>query len=147
MVEDCPFCGKIENKKWMLDDETAVALEDENPISKGHTLVVPRNHVDSVFDLKAYEYRGLWELVRTVRDKVSKFDPKPAGMNIGVNVGKAAGQTVMHAHVHVIPRYKGDVHDPRGGVRCVVPELAAYWELEGDNAHASLTTSNLVQRA
>ena len=105
----------------------ALALRDAFPISEGHTLVVPRRHVASLFDLTPEEQTELWQLVAHVRaELVDKFHPD--AFNIGINDGEAAGQTVPHAHIHVIPRYHGDLADPRGGVRWVIPEKAAYWK-------------------
>jgi diadenosine tetraphosphate (Ap4A) HIT family hydrolase len=111
----------------MFESARAIALLDGFPVSEGHTLVIPRRHVASVFDLTANEQLELWELVgRTRQLLIAKHGI--AGFNIGVNDGTAAGQTVAHAHVHVIPRRSGDVSDPRGGVRWVIPERAAYWK-------------------
>jgi diadenosine tetraphosphate (Ap4A) HIT family hydrolase len=95
------------------------------PVTDGHTLVVPRKHIASVFDLCDDEQSPLWQLVVAVRKQLLA-DFKPAGFNIGINDGEAAGQTVLHAHIHVIPRYAGDVVDPRGGIRWVIPEKARY---------------------
>jgi len=105
----------------------AVAFADGYPVAAGHTLVVPRRHVASVFDLAAEEYAALWALVAAVRARLAARAGAD-GFTIGVNDGVAAGQTVGHAHVHVIPRRAGDVGDPRGGVRWVLPERAGYWE-------------------
>jgi diadenosine tetraphosphate (Ap4A) HIT family hydrolase len=131
VVELCPFCPRIDSGDVTRQTAAAVAFGDFHPASRGHTLVVPRRHVPSVFGLDADEYHELWELVWAVHDDISN-QLAPAGMNVGINVGPAAGQTVVHAHVHVIPRYSGDVPDPRGGVRWVLPERAAYWIRERD---------------
>ncbi len=96
-------------------------------MTEGHTLVVPERHVASLFDLDAEERADVWRLVDEVRAALLESHG-PDGFNVGVNDGAAAGQTVWHAHVHVIPRYAGDVPDPRGGIRWVVPETASYWE-------------------
>ena len=122
---DCPFC-RLEKNRILLESEFALAFLDGFPVSQGHTLVVPRRHVASLFDLTPEEQAALWRMVAEVR--AGLLDGlKPDGFNVGVNDGMAAGQTVMHAHVHVIPRRSGDVPDPRGGVRWVVPDKAAYW--------------------
>ena len=121
----CPFCNP-EASRIRLENEVAVAVLDGFPVAEGHTLVVPRRHVASLFDLAVEEQEALWRLVALVRAGLCD-GLKPDGFNIGVNDGVAAGQTVMHAHVHVIPRRSGDVADPRGGVRWVVPGKAAYW--------------------
>lgn len=96
------------------------------PVSEGHTLVVPRRHVARAEDLKDDEWSDLFALVRDVTRRVAAIDGVD-GVNVGFNSGSAAGQTVDHAHVHVIPRILGDVDDPRGGVRWVLPETADYW--------------------
>ena len=105
---------------------TAVALLDGFPVSPGHTLVVPRRHQGSLFDLPPEEQEDIWALVGLVRERL-RFEHQVDGFNVGLNDGPAAGQTVLHAHVHVIPRYEGDLPDPRGGVRWVIPEKADYW--------------------
>jgi diadenosine tetraphosphate (Ap4A) HIT family hydrolase len=121
----CPFCD-LEKPRICLENEFAAAFLDGFPVAKGHTLVVPTRHVVSVFDLSEEEQAALWRLVALVRGKLMA-ELKPDGFNVGVNDGPAAGQTVMHAHVHIIPRRKGDVADPRGGVRWIVPGKAQYW--------------------
>lgn len=126
--QKCPFCDVAEGRVvWA--SRTAVALLDVFPVSEGHTLVVPRRHVESVFELGVEELASLWELVATTRRELT-VRLSPDGFTVGVNDGEAAGQTVEHAHVHVIPRFKGDVEDPRGGVRWVRPDRAAYWDKE-----------------
>ena len=102
-------------------------LLDRYPVTPGHALVVPRRHVASIFDLAADELRDVWELVAWYRAQGDAAAP-PNGWNIGVNDGIAAGQTVGHAHVHVIPRRHHDVHDPRGGLRWIFPGTARYWD-------------------
>lgn len=121
----CPFCtpaaGRVRRKT-----AHALAVSDAFPVAAGHTLVVPRRHVPSLFDLPEAELAAVWALVAEVRGLlVAEFGPD--GFTVGLNDGPAAGQTVPHAHVHVIPRRTGDVPDPRGGVRWVLPERAAYW--------------------
>lgn len=113
---------------WVrMSNDHALAFIDCFPVSEGHTLVIPRRHVASLFDLSPEERRVVWQMVDDVRDFLNE-QYKPDGFNIGLNDGPAAGQTIGHAHVHVIPRRLGDVPDPRGGVRWVVPERAPYWE-------------------
>jgi diadenosine tetraphosphate (Ap4A) HIT family hydrolase len=121
----CPFC-RLDPSRVRLEHDTAVALLDGFPVADGHTLVVPRRHVASLFDLTADEQAEVWKLVALCRACLVA-DLRPNGFTIGVNDGAAAGQTVPHAHVHVIPRRVGDVPDPRGGVRWVLPAKAAYW--------------------
>ena len=103
-----------------------MAFPDAFPVAAGHMLVVPKRHVASLFDLPDEDQAAIWRLVAQVRGKLAS-DLQPDGFNVGVNDGPAAGQTVLHAHVHVIPRRAGDVADPRGGVRWVIPAKAQYW--------------------
>ncbi len=125
MNTDCPFC-KIPVVRILAANEHAIAFADGFPISKGHTLVVPLRHSTSIFDLPANEQASLWELVGKVRLQLAEAE-HPDGFNIGVNDGTAAGQTVNHGHIHIIPRYTGDVVEPRGGIRWIIPEKARYW--------------------
>jgi diadenosine tetraphosphate (Ap4A) HIT family hydrolase len=126
MNKPCPFCD-VDPEKIRDESEYAAAIRDVFPITEGHSLVVPRRHVPSIYDLEPGEQVDLWGLVALVRQSLlEQF--RPDGFTIGVNDGAAAGQTVPHAHVHVVPRRSGDVGDPRGGLRWVVPDKARYWE-------------------
>lgn len=125
-LNDCPFCS-VDRGRILLESEHALAFPDGFPIADGHTLVMPRRHVTSVYELTAPEQADAWALVGKVRDLLAS-EYKPDGFNIGLNDGSAAGQTIMHAHIHIIPRWHGDVPDPRGGVRLVIPARARYWE-------------------
>jgi diadenosine tetraphosphate (Ap4A) HIT family hydrolase len=125
MSPTCPFCDR-DAAAIYLENDAALAIPDAYPIAQGHTLVVPKQHVASLFDLSDDEQAAVWRLVAAARAKLW-HDLNPDGFNIGVNDGAAAGQTVMHAHVHIIPRRKGDSRDPRGGVRWIKPEKAKYW--------------------
>ncbi len=122
---DCPFC-RLEPNRIRLKGEFAAAFPDGFPVTQGHTLVIPNRHVTSLFELPDEEQAAVWKLVAQVR-ALLVAELRPDGFNVGLNDGTSAGQTVMHAHVHVIPRRCGDVADPRGGVRWVVPDKAAYW--------------------
>lgn len=125
MVEDCPFCAR--SAEAVAASEFGIAYRDAFPLADGHTLVAPRRHAKSVFELSSREQADLWILVARVRDHLEKSQ-RPDGFTIGINDGEAAGQTIGHAHIHVIPRYAGDVSDPRGGIRHVIPGRARYWE-------------------
>jgi diadenosine tetraphosphate (Ap4A) HIT family hydrolase len=125
METKCPFCTLPEQRIW-FGTENAVAILDGFPITEGHTLVIPHRHVASVFDLPEEEFREVWSVVDQVR-KLLKKKYRPDAFNIGVNDGAAAGQTIAHAYIHVIPRRKGDIQDPRGGVRWIFPNKAKYW--------------------
>jgi diadenosine tetraphosphate (Ap4A) HIT family hydrolase len=125
MDSNCPFCKPESGLVWH-QTEYALAVRDGFPIAEGHTLVVPRKHVASLFELEPTTLTAIWEMVSQVRAMlIQKY--RPDGLNIGVNDGPAAGQTVMHAHIHLIPRWVGDVPDPRGGVRWIMPAKARYW--------------------
>jgi len=123
---NCPFCI-VEKSLIIAEDAIGIAFLDAFPIAEGHTLVIPRLHVASLFDLPDPDLAQIWVLVAHVRSALAD-QLSPDAFSIGINDGEAAGQTVAHAHVHVIPRFHGDVSDPRGGVRWVIPEKAAYWE-------------------
>lgn len=113
----------------MLESAAVAAFADGFPVSPGHTLVVPKQHVEDLFALEAADFAAVWALVAEVRALLLEgVSPPPDGFNVGVNAGAAAGQTIDHAHVHVIPRFAGDMDEPRGGIRKVIPERARYWQ-------------------
>lgn len=122
MSGPCPFC---EVAAPVLESALAVALEDGYPVAPGHLLVVTRRHVARYRQASPAERRALWELADQAMDHLDRTR-SPAGYNLGVNIGAAAGQTVPHLHLHVIPRYAGDMDDPRGGVRGVIPGKQRY---------------------
>ncbi len=126
-MSDCAFCDRVTNGFFTQSNEHAVAFEDSFPVTPGHTLVISRQHVESLFALTRDARSAMWALVDSVHEKIVA-ELAPDGFNIGVNIHDAGGQTVPHAHVHVIPRYDGDVDDPRGGVRWVIPNRAEYWD-------------------
>ena len=120
----CPFCNPSP-EDIVLENDLCYARYDRYPVSPGHLLLIPYRHVADFFDATDAEEIALLALVRDAKTLLDgRF--RPDGYNIGVNVRAAAGQTVMHLHVHVIPRYAGDVDDPRGGVRGAIPEKRAY---------------------
>jgi diadenosine tetraphosphate (Ap4A) HIT family hydrolase len=121
----CPFCSLSEGR-ISQDREHAVVIRDAFPISPGHTLIIPKRHVASFFEVTNSELTDLMSLLTAAHDELER-QFHPAGYNIGINDGAAAGQTVPHLHIHLIPRYSGDQDDPRGGVRWVIPDKAAYW--------------------
>ena len=121
----CCFCA-ISEAHIFLKNADGIVFRDRFPISPGHTLVVPKCHVSSVFELPTEAQLSLWQLVADAR-RMLLDEFRPNGFNVGINDGNAAGQTVSHAHIHVIPRFDGDVNDPRGGVRWVIPSKAVYW--------------------
>lgn len=123
--EPCPFCTP-DPKRIFHAGEWILGLWDGFPVSPGHALLVPRRHVASWFDASPEELRDLAAAISIAREAIARRH-RPDGFNVGMNLGRAAGQTVEHLHVHVIPRYLGDVGDPRGGIRWVVPAQAPYW--------------------
>ncbi len=125
MTDTCPFCKPDSERIW-FEDDSGFVLRDAYPISQGHALVVPKQHNASLYDFPADTQAALWQLVSEARRRINE-ELRPDGFNVGVNDGEAAGQTVMHAHIHVIPRWTDDVADPRGGIRWVIPEKARYW--------------------
>ena len=123
----CVFCSRVSSGEYRWGNEHAVAFPDASPISRGHTLVVSRTHTSDLFQLDAVARSAMWALLDSVQaDLFAELSPD--GFNVGVNVGTSAGQTVAHAHIHLIPRFRGDVPDPRGGIRRIIPDLAAYWD-------------------
>jgi len=122
----CPFCNPDPSRIFHAG-ANVLGLWDGFPVSPGHALLVPRRHVAGWFDASAEERSELMESIEHAC-AVIRAARRPDGFNIGMNLGAAAGQTVTHLHLHVIPRYAGDVADPRGGVRWVVPDHAAYWK-------------------
>jgi diadenosine tetraphosphate (Ap4A) HIT family hydrolase len=125
MQTECPFC-QVDPNRILHSNEVAYSILDAFPVSPEHTLVVPRAHVRSIYDLSSAEQHALWELTRAVREAL-RSTPGIDGFNIGLNDGPAAGQTIEHAHIHVIPRRSGDCSDPRGGIRLIFPGKAHYW--------------------
>ena len=122
---NCPFCMLPAERILILADE-ALVIRDAFPVSPGHTLVIPRRHIGSFFELSDAERTCVVELLAQAKAELD-LSFQPDGFNIGINDGAAAGQTVQHLHLHLIPRYLGDVPDPRGGVRWVMPGKAKYW--------------------
>ena len=110
-MNSCPFC-KLPRDRIVFESELALAIRDKFPVSPGHTLILPKRHVASLFDTTPEEQAALLKLLRIARVDLDHVH-HPAAYNVGVNDGAAAGQTVMHLHVHLIPRYRGDRNDPR----------------------------------
>ncbi len=121
---ECPFCNPAP-ARLVGQTGLAVALRDRYPVNPGHTLVVPRRHLASWFDASTDERMEMFRLVDEVKEALDR-ELHPDGYNVGINVGEAAGQTVPHLHIHVIPRFAGDVDDPAGGVRFVIPARGNY---------------------
>jgi diadenosine tetraphosphate (Ap4A) HIT family hydrolase len=125
MNKPCPFCN-LPASRILGGDELALIASDGYPVSPGHALIIPRRHVGSFFETTTAERASLLQLLDRAKAIIdAEFNPD--AYNIGINNGPAAGQTVPHLHIHLIPRYAGDSADPRGGVRWVLPEKAKYW--------------------
>lgn len=124
---NCPLCERVRGGPITAQRGRVVAFADAYPVSPGHTLVVPRRHVTHLADLEPDELTDLWLLGTALCQELER-QLGTAAFNLGMNAGRAAGQTLEHLHLHVIPRYEGDVADPRGGVRWILPERARYWE-------------------
>ena len=108
-----------------METDLSVAFYDGYPVSKGHTLIIPKRHVSSYFDLTKAEKDDIWSLLDVLKAKIDE-SLHPDGYNVGINVGESAGQSIFHVHVHLIPRYQGDVENPKGGVRGVIPGKQKY---------------------
>lgn len=126
MMKPCGFCT-LAPARVIAENELAVVVRDGFPVSPGHTLIIPRRHIGSFFDLAGEERTAMLTLLDSAKTEL-ETEFHPDGYNIGINDGVAAGQTVPHLHIHLIPRYVSDSADPRGGVRGVLPRNAKYWE-------------------
>ena len=130
-TQDCPFCNLLPVRIIQKNSSCSI-VRDGYPVSPGHTLIISNRHVGSFFDLSAVEQQDLLELLSQARKELDETH-KPDAYNIGVNDGLAAGQTIPHFHLHLIPRYKGDRPDPKGGVRWIFPDKANYWSDQQTN--------------
>ncbi len=122
---DCLFCN-IESERVIASNEFAFAIKDGFPVTASHTLVIPKRHAETYFDLTADELLACDELLRSLAAEIKRLDPTVEGFNIGMNAGAVAGQTIFHCHIHLIPRRNGDVDNPRGGVRHLIPGKGYY---------------------
>ncbi|AFU46621.1 MAG: HIT family protein [Burkholderiaceae bacterium] len=124
-TKSCPFCS-LPAERVLGQNAHALWIRDGFPVSPGHSLVIPKRHIGSFFETSPQERAGLLELLDQAQ-AAAGAEFHPDGFNIGINDGAAAGQTVPHLHIHLIPRFRGDQPDPRGGVRWVIPDKADYW--------------------
>ena len=128
-VINCPFCELIaedSHSRIVQENEHAVAIRDAFPVSPGHTLIIPKRHEESFFALSSAEQQSVMELLNSQHQRL-QAEYQFTDCNVGINDGSSAGQTVLHCHLHLIPRARGDVEDPRGGVRWIIPSKADYW--------------------
>ena len=124
--EDCIFCNKKNCKVISSTKNFFIIRDTAYPVTKHHTLIITNRHVADFFDLTKEEMNELDEILKNQKVQLKNLDEEISGFNVGVNIGKDAGQSIMHCHLHIIPRRKGDVKDPRGGVRGVIPEKQKY---------------------
>jgi ATP adenylyltransferase len=122
---NCPFCAVDTDRELVMESATTFAIYDKYPVNPGHTLIVPKRHVANYFELNLKEQTACLLLINAAKQTLDKIF-NPDGYNIGVNIAEVAGQTVPHVHIHLIPRYKGDVEKPAGGVRGVIPGKQEY---------------------
>ncbi len=121
----CPFCHPDPDRIMLLDDDDVFAIYDKFPVNPGHVLVIPKRHYENYFDLTREEQAACIAALNLVKEIIqNKYSPD--GFNIGINIGRDAGQTVGHVHIHLIPRFRGDVSKPEGGVRGVIPKKRVY---------------------
>jgi diadenosine tetraphosphate (Ap4A) HIT family hydrolase len=118
---NCIFCNPYKSLKLLTESATAYAIFDGYPLSKGHTLVIPKRHISNYFELPLKEQSACWLMVNKVQELLDK-EFAPDGFNIGMNINKHAGQNVMHTSIHIIPRYQGDTIGNKSGMRCVIPK-------------------------
>ena len=123
--DDCLFC-KIQKKEAIVENELAYATYDSYPVTSKHCLIIPKRHVSDYFELYQPEINACNRLIVEMKNKIGKSDKTVKGFNLGINSGVVAGQTIMHCHIHLIPRRKGDIENPRGGVRGVIPLKQKY---------------------
>lgn len=121
---ECIFCN-YDKENYIAENRYAFAILDKYPVNEGHTLIVPKRHFESLFEATQDEAKAMFSLIHEIKE-ILDVQYNPQGYNIGVNVGYAAGQTIKHLHLHVIPRYKGDVENPRGGIRNLKVPLVNY---------------------
>ena len=121
----CLFC-EISNERIVAENDLAYAVRDGFPVTEIHTLIIPKRHVEDYFGLTQEELLACDNLIRSLKDEIMDSDSSVHGFNIGMNAGESAGQTVFHCHIHLIPRRSGDVENPRGGVRHLIPGKGNY---------------------
>lgn len=122
----CLFCEKLrQSEEIIYQNEYVYVIYDAFPVTKGHCLIIPKRHIETYFEASYFEVNAIDEALRYM-NKILDLEYKPDGYNIGINCGEVAGQTIMHLHIHLIPRYKNDCENPKGGIRGVIPEKQNY---------------------
>ena len=125
-MKDCPFCYDNIKSRIIAEQNSVVAIRDSYPVTDGHLLIVPKRHMANYFAMNETERRDIDTLILKLKNRLMEKDQSVNGFNIGTNIGESAGQTIFHAHIHLIPRRNGDTPNPRGGVRGVIPEKMSY---------------------
>ena len=123
--DPCIFCNPKE-EEILAENDYALIIKDNSPVSDGHCIIIPKRHIKTQFELTSAENTAILELIKKAKALIENQGYKPDGYNIGSNNGVAAGQSVFHLHIHIIPRYTGDVEQPKGGIRQVLPKTAQY---------------------
>lgn len=121
----CIFCD-LDKDRVILSNKLVLSFRDNFPVTPLHTLIIPKRHVKDYFELTQDEVIACYEIIKRLKQDLTKEDPSIEGFNIGINSGEVAGQTIFHCHIHLIPRRKGDVENPRGGVRHIIPGKGFY---------------------
>ena len=123
--DPCLFCD-IKKSGCAYENELAYASYDSYPVTKHHCLIIPKRHIKDYFDLSNDELVACNEIIQIIKKEIIKKDPTVKGFNLGTNIGKVSGQSILHCHLHLIPRREGDVDNPQGGVRSVIPNKQHY---------------------
>ncbi|MFI5391708.1 MAG: HIT domain-containing protein, partial [Bacteriovoracales bacterium] len=123
--DNCLFCN-IEEKRVVSENELSFSIEDKFPVTSLHSLIIPKRHIPTYFQLGQSEINAINQLLSQTKDRLLKSDPRITGFNIGINDGQSAGQTIFHCHIHLIPRRENDVENPKGGVRHLIPGKGPY---------------------
>ena len=122
----CSFCYENIKSEIIAEYNSAYAINDKYPVSKGHILIIPQRHIEDFFSMTTNERRDAQQLLLNMKKSIAEHDSSISGFNVGINCGESAGQTIFHAHIHLIPRRDGDTPNPRGGVRGVIPDKMSY---------------------
>lgn len=131
-MKDCPFCYDNIKDRVVAEQNSVVAIPDNYPVTDGHLLIIPKRHTEDYFAMNETEKGDNDVLIMKLKNRIMEKDHSVTGFNLGINIGESAGQTIFHAHIHLIPRRNGDTPNPRGGVRGVIPEKMSYWKKKKD---------------